>query len=560
MALGSMPLGLRRLRHQWGRTVVLAGLTGLLTGLAVVAFERVTVEGLLSIVTRLPDPLRVMAPGVGLVVALFALKVVARGASTGTADEFVRAFHSRDGRLPLQPVAGRILASIATLGTGGALGFEGPSIYMGAVIGARLQRSFRTVFSADDVKVLMVAGAAAGVSAIFKTPATGALFALEVPYREDVAGRSALGAVVASAVAYLVFVSIQGAAPLFRISGNPGFDLKDLGGAIVLGLLCGLGAHGFALLMRWSKKIPGRRPVVGVVVGGVGLALVGWAGVAATGTPLTLGSGYAAVTYLGDPRVQTDVLVFLLIARAAATSLTLVGGGVGGLFIPLVVEGAILGRIVGALTSLPGSSLFPVVGAAAFLGAGYRTPLAAVMFVAESTGRPSFVVPALLATVAAQLLMGNASVSGYQERVRRGHVERRFDLKVGQAMEGKFTSAAPADSVGSLLTDTFIRAAARSLPVVADGRYRGVVRLEDAAAVPREEWSKISAEDLVRDVPALAPGATIGDAVATMRTERVDRVVVLAAGRIAGIVTLDAALALEDVLQARAPTEDPDPA
>ena len=48
MALGSMPLGLRRLRHQWGRTVVLAGLTGLLTGLAVVAFERVTVEGLQS--------------------------------------------------------------------------------------------------------------------------------------------------------------------------------------------------------------------------------------------------------------------------------------------------------------------------------------------------------------------------------------------------------------------------------------------------------------------------------------------------------------------------------
>ncbi len=558
MALGSMPLGLRRLQHQWGRTVVLAGATGLLTGLAVVAFERVTVEGLLSFVTRLPDPLRILAPALGLVAAMLALRLVARGASPGTADEFVRAFHARDGRLSLQPVAGRILASIATLGTGGALGFEGPSIYMGAVIGSRIQRSFRNLFSADDAKVLMVAGAAAGVSAIFKTPATGALFALEVPYREDVAGRSALAAVVASAVSYLVFVSIQGAAPLFTVSGNPGFDLKDLGGAIALGLLCGLGAHGFALLMRWSKKIPGRRPVPGLVVGAAGLAIVGWAGLIVVGTPLTLGSGYATITYLGDPKVQTDILVFLLVARAAATALTLIGGGVGGLFIPLVVEGAILGRIVAALTSLPGSSLFPVVGAAAFLGAGYRTPLAAVMFIAESTGRPSFVVPGLLATVAAQLLMGNASVSSYQERVRRGHVERRFDLKVGQAMEGKFIAAAPAETVGSLLTETFVRAAARSLPVVADGRYRGIVRLEDAAAVPREDWAAVAADDIVLDVPALAADATIGDAVASMQADGVDRVVVLAAGRIAGIVTLDAALALEDVLEARAPTQDPD--
>jgi CIC family chloride channel protein len=558
MALGSMPLGLRRLQHQWGRTVVLAGATGLLTGLAVVAFERVTVEGLLSFVAGLPDPLRVAAPALGLVVAMLALKLVARGASPGTADEFVRAFHSRDGRLSLQPVAGRIIASVATLGTGGALGFEGPSIYMGAVIGSRIQRTFRNLFSADDAKVLMVAGAAAGVSAIFKTPATGALFALEVPYREDVAGRSALAAVVASAVSYLVFVSVQGAAPLFTVSGNPGFDLKDLGGAIVLGLMCGLGAHGFALMMRWAKKFPHRRPIPGLVVGAAGLAIVGWAGLAVVGTPITLGSGYAAISYLGDPRVQTDVLVFLLIARAAATALTLIGGGVGGLFIPLVVEGAILGRIVAALTSLPGSSLFPVVGAAAFLGAGYRTPLAAVMFIAESTGRPSFVVPGLLATVAAQLLMGNASVSGYQERVRRGHVERRFDLKVGQAMEGKFIAAAPAETVGSLLTETFVRAAARSLPVVADGRYRGIVRLEDAAAVPKEDWALVAADDIVLDVPALAADATIGDAVASMQADAVDRVVVLAAGRIAGIVTLDAALALEDVLEARAPSQDPD--
>ena len=86
-----------------------------------------------------------------------------------------------------------------------------------------------------------------------------------------------------------------------------------------------------------------------------------------------------------------------------ATALTIAGGGAGGVFIPLVVQGWLLGSIVE--TSLhTHTSLFPVIGAAAFLGAGYRTPIAAVVFVAETTGRPGFVVPALVATAVAQPL------------------------------------------------------------------------------------------------------------------------------------------------------------
>jgi len=89
------------------------------------------------------------------------------------------------------------------------------------------------------------------------------------------------------------------------------------------------------------------------------------------------------------------------------------GGGVGGLFVPLVVAGALLGRMFGAVIGHD-DSLFLVVGIAAFLGAGYRVPLAAVMFVAETTGRPGFVVPGLIAAVAAEMLMGASSVTTHQ--------------------------------------------------------------------------------------------------------------------------------------------------
>lgn len=91
------------------------------------------------------------------------------------------------------------------------------------------------------------------------------------------------------------------------------------------------------------------------------------------------------------------------------------GGGAGGLFVPLVVGGALVGQafqtVVGGATGL-----FPIVGVGAFLGAGYRVPLAAVMFIAEATGRPGFVVPGLIAAVIGELVMGRSSVTEFQVR------------------------------------------------------------------------------------------------------------------------------------------------
>ena len=108
------------------------------------------------------------------------------------------------------------------------------------------------------------------------------------------------------------------------------------------------------------------------------------------------------------------LLGVVLLVRCLATAVTVAGGGVGGLFVPLVVAGALLGRMAVEVIGDGNTTLFVVVGVAAFLGAGYRVPLAAVMFVAEVTGRPGFVVPGLLAAVAASLVMGSASVTTYQ--------------------------------------------------------------------------------------------------------------------------------------------------
>ena len=104
----------------------------------------------------------------------------------------------------------------------------------------------------------------------------------------------------------------------------------------------------------------------------------------------------------------------ILVLRCAATSAAVAGGGVGGLFIPLVVAAALTGRLVGGSIHALDTSLFVVIGVAAFLGAGYRVPLATITFVAEATGRPGFIVPGLLAAVVAELIMSRSSVTTYQ--------------------------------------------------------------------------------------------------------------------------------------------------
>jgi CIC family chloride channel protein len=265
-----------------------------------------------------------------------------------------------------------------------------------------------------DHRTLLVAGAAAGVAAIFKAPATGVVFALEVPYRDDLARRSLLPALVAAATGYLVFVAIHGTAPLFPATGNPSFSLRDLGGAVLLGILGGLGARLMASGIRGAKSFS-TTPIAlrFAVVVPVFLALF-VACRALTGENLVVGPGYQAIDWAGHGGHSVWLLLAVFALRGLATSACVGAGGTGGIFVPLAVGGALVGRATAELVGSLDRGLFTVLGTAAFLGAGYRVPLAGVMFVAETSGRPGFVVPGLIAAVVAELMMGHGSVTAYQ--------------------------------------------------------------------------------------------------------------------------------------------------
>jgi chloride channel protein, CIC family len=405
----------RNLVRRSREVVLLAAVTGAVTGLFVRFFEYVVIEVIYERISHGPLWLGAVAPGVGLVLSAIVLRTVGNGASPATSDEYLRAFH--DPEYPLRPRAfvGRMAAAVTTIGSGGAMGLEGPSIYGGSALGAMIQRRVPKAFRGVDHRTLLVAGAAAGVAAIFKAPATGAIFALEVPFRDQMARRMLLPALVASASGYLVFVALSNTDPIFSFQADrvASFQYRDLAGAILIGICCAIGARGFSRLIRYAKALTYRPEIARVAVASVTLAVLFVVSRLLTGESLTVGTGYEVIRWLAEEHALW-LLAVVFALRCLATATTLAGGGVGGLFVPLVVGGAIVGRGVGDIVNPLDPTLYVLLGIAAFLGAGYRVPLAAVMFVAEATGQPGFIVPALFAAVAGELVMGEQSITTFQ--------------------------------------------------------------------------------------------------------------------------------------------------
>lgn len=537
------------------RGVVLAVVVGSLTGLGVAVFDRIVALGMFGRLVRAPLAAQVAMPLVGLALAALALRVLGRGADPSTADEYIKNFHESGRRMDARPVAGRLLASAFTLGSGVAMGFEGPSIYLGAAIGTGAQQRASRWFSRDEAKVLMVAGAAAGVAAIFKAPATGALFALEVPYQADLARRMLLPALFSAASGYLVFAAINGTEPLFPVGGTPNLDFRDLAAAVAIGLLAGIAARGFAWLIREAKTRSAEiHPVTRVLASGIAIGGLILLSDALTGTTLALGPGYRTIAWAAEPDHAVGVVLGLLVIRGAATVAAVAGGGVGGLFIPLVIEGALLGRAVGGVVGTPGSSLFPVLGVAAFLGAGYRVPLAAVVFVAESTGKPGFVVPGLIAAAASQITMGPRSVSMYQQRRRLGHLEGRLDLPLTSVVRTDAATVPSDATIAAFVEHHLLGVRLLHVPVVDGSTYVGMIGLADVTAIGRSRWPDTLVADVMRtDQPVAQLGWTVRQALAELESADADRLVVLDGAAYVGVVTTGEILKLGEILDATEP-------
>lgn len=388
-----------------------ASVVGVSTGIVVLALEHL-VDDLLHTLFEGP----VWVPAVTVVLGALATAALVRligGRSSATTEVYVQEFHEEAPTIRPQHAPGRLAAAFTTLGSGAPMGLEGPAVYTGSAVATLLRRRFPTL-ATEAHNVLLIAAAAAGIAAVFKAPAAGAIFALEVPYRGRLAGERLLPAIFGSATGYLTMAAVDGVEHELALPAVEVTYARAVG-AVVLGLVVGVAAIGVIWLIGRAEHLSTvGSPWVRALVAGGALAGLYALGRGITGEPIALTSGNNVI----DWAVQADHAFWLLVAvfvlRAVGPAVSIAGGGVGGLFIPLMAAGAVVGRLFAEATSPEDVTLYVTVGAASMLGAGYAVPLTGVVFVAEYTGQAGVIVPALLAMATVRLVTGSRSVSPAQ--------------------------------------------------------------------------------------------------------------------------------------------------
>lgn len=335
-------------------------------------------------------------------------------------EEIIRSYHEHEGEVDMRSFVPKLLAAITTVGFGGSAALEGPSIYGGAAIGSWLWTKLRKLRLNDrDRRIMLICGAAAGMSAVFRAPLTGIVFALEMPYRDDLAHEALVPSLIASVVSFVTLSSFLGAAPLFNFTSSNGFARRDLYWSALLGLIVGLVAMAFVITFRRARSFFVKWAVphfVKLALGGLLTGLCGLLFLAIyKGNLVPLGPNYEAVGAILSQHHGTAQLLVFSVLKLGATLFTLAAGGVSAMFVPLFLVGGSIGTAFGqSVVHSSSLDLYAAVGMASFLAAGYKTPLAAVVFVAEATGGHAFIVPALIGAAVAYAVSGDASASGDQ--------------------------------------------------------------------------------------------------------------------------------------------------
>jgi CBS domain-containing protein len=319
---------------------------------------------------------------------------------------------------------------------------------------------------------------------------------------------------------------------------------------MVLGLVCGFGARAYAAIIATAKSLAERgHPAVRIGAASAMLVALLFTSDAIFGDGLSSGSGYRTLEWVTEPGHGIGLVIALLVVRVMATSATLAGGGVGGLFVPLVIAGALIGDA--AATAIGDTTnLFPLIGIAALLGAGYRTPLAGVVFVAEATGRPGFIVPGLIASVAAQLVMGDASVSRYQHAGRHGRLEHRLRLPVASAIRADVLTV-PADATVREFYEQHLMLVREPSVAVLDGRdYLGMISADDLREHEPQTWDDLTVGEVAHtDWPTARPDWALEDAMHSMDRTDVDTLPVLDDdGAFIGVITATDIIRLDTII------------
>jgi CIC family chloride channel protein len=438
---------------------------------------------------RAPWWLRLGAPAVGgLLVGLVVWWARGPVGGYGTS-RVIEAVALRGGKMQTRPALLSALAAIATVGSGGSLGREGPMMGLGSMLSSRL--GSRLKLPAHRVKVLAGCGAAAGMAAIYNTPIGGALFAMEVilgNFALDIFGPIVISSVLSTFVAR----AFRGPQPIYAAPGyalESGWELLMYVGLGVVGALVSLV---FVLTLRGMGRLFDRqrwlplpaRPVAGMLlVGALGLSF-----------PHVYGNGFETIGLALHEQLPLLLLLVLPAAKLLATAATAGSGGAGGLFTPSLFIGALVGGAYGwgmhalwpDLSSPYGA--YAAVGMATIAAGTSHAPISAILILFEITGNYDLILPLMLASITASMLSRRLyRYSIYTEALERRGVDLALrmeeavlaGLAVSDLMREDVERLRPEDSYRTVVERFLATRRQRLFVVDADGRLLGAVSLHD---------------------------------------------------------------------------------
>lgn len=532
--------------HQW---LVIAPIIGVATGLVVTGVAVVILKELWpAVFGYYLHHHWVMVPGVvlGFVVTGLIMQFLTPDPDEHSTEEIIRSYHNHQGDIDMQPFVPKLLAAVTTVGFGGSAALEGPSIYGGGAIGAWLwTRMSRFNLEPRDRRIMLISGAAAGMAAVFRAPLTGLVFALEMPYKDDLAHEALLPSLIASVISYFTLASFLGAKPLFDFSSATSFTGRDLIWCALLGLIIGLIGMTFAITFRRARDFAAKWALphwMKLAVGGLLTGLCGLVFVLIFKDSLVpLGPNYEAVGLILDARHGPLELIAFGILKLGATIFSLASGGVSAMFVPLFLTGGAFGTAFGQLAVHSCSlELYAAVGMASFIAAGYKTPLAAVTFVAEATGGHAFIIPALVGSAVAYAISGDASVSGEQRLHEGVRVHDLRHIEVSKIMQRQVISIPSSLSLrefAEVISPHYRHAA---FPVLEDHRIIGTFPSWSLARINAEKWTNTSVLDVVeRKVMRVSPDCDVMEALRLLLRERAQHMLLVtsADGKLEGIIT-----------------------
>jgi CIC family chloride channel protein len=559
------------------RLIVLSGIVGVVAGLGAIVFFTMLESGrhlmLGCLAGYVPDspggelplfespgaavPLRrwvlIILPALGgLLSGIIVWKFAPEAGGHGT-DAAIDAYHHQAGNVRARVPLIKALTAAITIGSGGSGGREGPIAQIGSGFGSVIAKALH--LSPRERRILMAAGMAAGVGAIFHAPMAGALFAAEVLYKElDLEFEVIIPSIIASIIAYAIFATRFEWEPIFVTSELVFHRPAQLLPYLVLACAVAAGAvlyirsfYGVAGLFQRARVPIWLAPAVGGLITGIIGFFVPEA--LATGYGVlqkALASGTELVHTFGS--ISLKLLVAVFFCKIATTCFSIGSGGSGGVFGPAIVIGGTLGGIVGILMEhiFPGMDIqagaFALVGMAGFFAAAANTPISTIIMVSEMTGNYRLLVPSMWVCMIAYLLVRHHTLYTKQ-------ILNRFDAPVhqsemakavlkhigvadvlGRKRSGRIITV-PSHACVSEFFKHFANAEHSSFPVVGeDNMLIGIIRSRELRALINQQGdlgAVLIAEDIASPPVTATTDDTLFTVVRRMQANELDELAIV---------------------------------